>query len=279
MRTRHLGRRWAWLGALLAVSTSSCASDRYKPPLRTWDDAETEAPEGAAAETGDAPKKEMTAAEFAASFRTAQECAEEARARKSSSMRHAATLVKACMEREDFADLDFLLSPDFRSALDLPLQGAAFARIIAYRGGWVAEDVTRLQQGGVGLMLLSQAVEKGDRAAGSAVIARLRYLQESSLRPGKLLLEEATLTPDDTMLEMAAAGGQQSSRFPSFLTGHQVLFEFLEPGVTLTAGDEFVVLADFLGMDRVLDAEADEVRDYAIIRVRERFVPTSTQRP
>lgn len=128
-------------------------------------------------------------------------------------------------------------------------------------------------------MQLSQAVEKGDRAAGSAVITRLRYLRESHERPGKLLLEEATLIPDDTMLELAAAGGQQSSRFPSFLTGQQVLFELTEPGASLTPGDEFVVLADFLGMDRVLDTETDEVHDFAVMRVRERYVPTSTLRP
>lgn len=279
MRTESHGRRLTILTALLAMATASCASDRYKPPLRKWDSAETSELERAAEDAGEPVKKELTAAEFAASFRTSQECTDEARARKKTSMRHATTLLSACMEREDFADLDVLVSPDFRDALDLPRQGPTFARVIAYRGGWVADDVTRLQQGGVGLMQLSQAVEKGDRAAGSAVIARLRYLRESNERPGKLLLEEATLLPDDTMLEMAAAGGQQSSRFPSFLTGQQVLFELTEPDVSFTAGDEFVVLADFLGMDRVLDAEADEVRDFAVIRVRERFVPTSTLRP
>lgn len=279
MRTGNHGRRLSIVTALMAMAMTSCASDRYKPPLRTWDSAETKAPARAPEDASETPQTEMTAAEFAASFRTAQECADEARARKSKSMRHAVTLVKACMEREDFADLDLLLSRDFRDALDLPRQGPTFARVIAYRGGWVTDDVTRLQQGGVGLMHLSQAVEKGDRAAGSAVIARLRYLRESRVRPGKLLLEEATLTPDDAMLEMAATGGQQTSRFPTFLTGQQVLFELTEPGISLTEGDEIVVLADFLGMDRVLDADADEVRDFAVIRIRERYVPTSTLRP
>ncbi len=264
-------RSLAWLlGALLLAG--GCAGDKFGTRTQTWSEA------GDSDYTGEsvkADKKKLTAREYAARFPSSAECEIEARRVETFDERGGVALFKACLDRADFREIEPYVSTPWRALLTDEGSLTDLARIIANRGGWVADDLSVLQQRDVEVLALSQALEQPEQARGKVLIARVRYLEPRKGVPGQLVFEEATLTPDDALLEdeEATAAPVNEARFPTVLTGQRVLLELPDRKAPLRPGDELIVAAELLGVERVLNAELAEEQEWAVLRVLGEFTP------
>ncbi len=154
-----------------AVCAAACATDRgYGAITTTWDQA---TPTEHDASKDPAPTGRLTATQAAAAYKTAAACAAGAKAYWAKSPHAGAVLLKACVHRDDFIDLDVILrgpwAADMRKAE--PLQLIA-AEVIAHRGGFVEADTGAARAAGIPLYDVTTASEQGDKAVGKLVLVR-----------------------------------------------------------------------------------------------------------
>lgn len=262
------------LTVVVILALSGCSSDKFGTRTQTWDEAgdtsDYQAPTKQA-ETG----KKLTAREYAANFSTSAECELEARRIAPTNETGSVALFRACLEREDFRELEPFYSPPWNALLGDTKAMLQLGRVIANRGGWVVEDVAAVQREDVPVVLLSQAIEQPAVARGKVVIARLRYLKPNKDAPGQQVFEEVTLTPDEDMLEAEEAAGPATSRFPTTLTGQRVVLELPDELAPLRAGDELVVVAEFLGSERITSEDGTEEQEIAVLNVLGRYLPST----
>lgn len=257
------------LSLSFALVAGGCAGDKFGTRTQTWNEAgDSDYDDAAAAK---AKEKKLTAREYAARFPTGAECEMEARRALSLDERGGVALFRACLERSDFRLLEPFYAAPWKQHLQDEDDDAHLARVIAQRGGWVAEDLALLQQQDVDIYALAQAVETPEQARGKALIARLRFFEPRADVPGQLVFEEVTLSPDETAVEEEVPSAD--ARYPTTLTGQRVLLELPERKAPLRPGDELIVAADLLGIEPVLNKETVEEEDWAVLRVHAEFVP------
>lgn len=268
MKPRSRARLAPLLSLLLLGA--ACSGNKYGVRTQTWGEA-GDSDYDDAREDKQAEERKLTAREYAARFNTSAECEMEARRIETMNKPSGVALFHACLDRDDFRELEPFYTAPWRSLLANPKAMVDLGRIIAKRGGWLVEDLAYLQQQDVDVLFLSQALEQPEQARGKVLITRIRFLEPRKDVPGQLVFEEVTLSPEDDLGEEEDVPGDV--RFPSALTGQRVLLELPGQKEPLRPGDELIVVGELLGVEPVLNKEVLEEQDWAVIRVLGHFTP------
>ena len=162
--------------ALVAAGlAAACASNSYQPPTTEWDStsASPAAPSGVPKGEAAGEKKKLTAAEVAGAAGSAEACQAVARDYYQGDVKRGLALVKACAARDDFLELDWLLTGPWKK--DLATTEALqlmVAEVIARRGGFVEADTLACRAAGVPIYDVNSAVNDAEKLAGKLVLAR-----------------------------------------------------------------------------------------------------------
>jgi hypothetical protein len=161
--------------ALALVLFASCASDKYRPRTTEWGDDDDEAPvvRAPAADKPQGETKKLTASELANSLRSPIACEQKADEYYKRDKKAGLALLRACVERSDFTDLNMLLKPPWNTEIKVePKLQAMIAEVCARRGGFVERDTWLARQAGIQIYDVNTALAAKDAAIGRLVLAR-----------------------------------------------------------------------------------------------------------
>lgn len=157
--------------ALLGIA---CAGDPYGTRTTSWDSSTPSTTSSApAAPTATGEKKKLTAAEVAASAKSAEDCQAAARDYYKDDKKRGLTLLKACATRDDFLELAWLIAGPWKADVveDEALQ-LTVAEVIARRGGFVEADTHACRKAGILIYDVNTAVNRAEQLVGKLVLAR-----------------------------------------------------------------------------------------------------------